>query len=71
MVGEADRIIGGVAANRKSWPWIVGITEKGKRYCAGTLIHDRWVVSAEHCFDHIRTENGHIVRTSLIFLGLY
>ena len=34
-----------------SWPWIVSFAENGIRVCAGSVIHDRWIISAEHCFE--------------------
>lgn len=41
------------------WPWIVriGIKSKDLHYCAGTLISDRYVLTAEHCFSHITEMN--------------
>jgi len=54
---DPDRIINGKDAEHGSWPWIVGFTENGQRVCAGTIIHDRWILSAEHCFpQHIAKE---------------
>lgn len=47
---EPDRVIGGKEAVPGSWPWIVGFTENGQRVCAGSVIHDRWILTAEHCF---------------------
>ena len=41
------------------WPWIVRVGRTFKNgnkvhYCAGTVIHDRYVLTAEHCFIEIR-----------------
>jgi len=56
---DPDRIINGKDAEHGSWPWIVGFTENGQRVCAGTIIHDRWIISAEHCFpSHISREGS-------------
>ena len=49
-----ERIVGGNRAKQADWPWIVMISEKrrGKtgQFCGGTIINERWVMSAGHCF---------------------
>jgi Trypsin len=43
------RIVGGVETVPHSWPWIVSLqTDRGHR-CGGSLINERWVLSAAHC----------------------
>ncbi|XP_066304145.1 trypsin-like isoform X2 [Branchiostoma lanceolatum] len=44
------KIVGGHEAVPGSWPWMVGVQLSGGHYCGGTLISDRWIVSAAHCF---------------------
>jgi len=48
------RIVGGVEAEPNSWPWHVKIKRRRSsgRYsfiCGGTLISDRYCVTAAHC----------------------
>ncbi|XP_004715151.1 hepatocyte growth factor activator isoform X2 [Echinops telfairi] len=45
------RIIGGSAALPGSHPWLAALYI-GDSFCAGSLIHSCWVVSAAHCFSN-------------------
>ncbi|XP_049646023.1 hepatocyte growth factor activator [Suncus etruscus] len=43
------RIVGGSSALPGSHPWLAAVYI-GDRFCAGSLVHTCWVVSAAHCF---------------------
>jgi chymotrypsin len=44
------KIVGGIIAIPNSWPWQVGLMRGGRFMgCAGSLINDRWIVTAAHC----------------------
>ncbi|KAM9852917.1 coagulation factor X [Aulostomus maculatus] len=46
------RIVGGVLERQGGSPWQVLIRRSdGYGFCGGTLVSDRWVVSAAHCFE--------------------
>lgn len=46
------RIVGGLLERRGGSPWQVLIRRSdGFGFCGGTLVSDRWVVSAAHCFE--------------------
>uniref|UniRef100_A0A2R8ZHY9 Hepatocyte growth factor activator serine protease n=1 Tax=Pan paniscus TaxID=9597 RepID=A0A2R8ZHY9_PANPA len=45
------RIIGGSSSLPGSHPWLAAIYI-GDGFCAGSLVHTCWVVSAAHCFSH-------------------
>ena len=44
------RIIGGSEAEVNEYPWMVSLQFEGIHQCGGSLISDRWILSAAHCF---------------------
>ncbi|XP_069831575.1 coagulation factor IX-like [Dendropsophus ebraccatus] len=53
-ISENDRIVGGMRCELGQCPWQVNIrTSRGVDFCGGSLISQRWVVSAAHCFEGI------------------
>ncbi|KAK5928772.1 hypothetical protein CgunFtcFv8_010065 [Champsocephalus gunnari] len=50
--GVAPRIVGGVLEKLGGSPWQVLLRRAdGYGFCGGTLVSDRWVVSAAHCLE--------------------
>ncbi|XP_062964810.1 hepatocyte growth factor activator [Cynocephalus volans] len=45
------RIVGGSSSLPGSHPWLAAIYI-GHSFCAGSLVHTCWVLSAAHCFSH-------------------
>ena len=57
-----DRIVGGTDAGENSWPWIVQLGRTLANgtdfdFCGGTVIHDRYVLTAEHCLEGIHSSD--------------
>ncbi|TKS88748.1 putative ATP-dependent RNA helicase DDX6 [Collichthys lucidus] len=44
-----DKIVGGYECKEHSVPWQASLNN-GWHFCGGTLINERWVVSAAHCY---------------------
>ncbi|XP_050070106.1 serine protease easter-like [Anopheles maculipalpis] len=59
-VQYTDRIIGGERAQIDEYPWIVLIQHRRKNgdlkfHCGGTLINERYVVTAAHCINSVKS----------------
>ncbi|OWF43869.1 chymotrypsin-like elastase family member 2A [Mizuhopecten yessoensis] len=66
VLSRKKRIIGGSVAARGQWPWLVSlhgkfVTERipilgipiafRHKFCGGSILNDRWLLTAAHCFD--------------------
>ncbi|XP_031805084.1 chymotrypsinogen 2-like [Sarcophilus harrisii] len=43
-------IVNGQNAVPGSWPWQVSLQRRGNHFCGGSLISNKWVVTAAHCY---------------------
>ncbi|EGW09760.1 3-phosphoinositide-dependent protein kinase 1 [Cricetulus griseus] len=55
---QLNRIVGGEDSMDAQWPWIVSILKNGSHHCAGSLLTNRWVVTAAHCFKKYSWKEG-------------
>ena len=54
-------MVGGKTAIKGFWPWQVAIWYKGAFKCGGTLVNERFVVTAAHCIPSRNVEGYEIV----------
>ncbi|XP_049760110.1 brain-specific serine protease 4 [Elephas maximus indicus] len=64
---QLNRIVGGEDSADAEWPWVVSIQKNRTHHCAGSLLTNRWVVTAAHCF------KGHLNKLSQfsVLLGIW
>ncbi|KAF5275348.1 hypothetical protein FQR65_LT04176 [Abscondita terminalis] len=56
-VNQLARIVGGGNAGLGAWPWQAALYKEGEFQCGATLLTDRWLLSAGHCFFHSLEEH--------------
>ncbi|XP_058159680.2 transmembrane protease serine 11B-like protein [Dasypus novemcinctus] len=61
MSATYDRIKGGSTAQEGEWPWQASLKKNGQHYCGASLISDRYLVTAAHCFKKTNNPKNYTV----------
>ncbi|XP_054735898.1 trypsin-1 [Anastrepha obliqua] len=65
-VPNVNRIIGGTVVRINKYPWTAQLIRDNFVYCGGTLINDRYVLTAAHC---VKGQNVKRISVRLLQLG--
>ncbi|KAF7992147.1 hypothetical protein HCN44_001472 [Aphidius gifuensis] len=49
LTRRMPKIVGGQDAIPSEFPWLVSITRKGGHFCGGTIINNKFILTAAHC----------------------
>uniref|UniRef100_A0A8B9XAN7 Transmembrane protease serine n=1 Tax=Bos mutus grunniens TaxID=30521 RepID=A0A8B9XAN7_BOSMU len=61
MSATYDRIRGGSTAQEGEWPWQASLKKNGQHYCGASLISDRYLLTAAHCFKNSQDPRNYTV----------
>ncbi|XP_049645811.1 transmembrane protease serine 11B-like protein [Suncus etruscus] len=56
-----DKVKGGSSAQEGEWPWQASLKKNGKHYCGASLISERYLVTAAHCFKMTKNPKNYTV----------
>ncbi|CAI9169453.1 unnamed protein product [Rangifer tarandus platyrhynchus] len=62
------KILGGVDALERKWPWQVSVHYTGFHICGGSIVDEYWILSAAHCFDRSTNTEAYDIYVGLVDL---
>ncbi|KAH1186769.1 hypothetical protein KIL84_019518 [Mauremys mutica] len=60
------RVVGGSPAPQMSWPWLISLQYENEHFCGGSLIAEKWVLTAGHCNFSAQTDRIVLGKTYLL-----
>lgn len=65
---DEQRIVGGTAAEKNSWPSLVSLRLNGRFFCGGSLIAPHKILTAAHCVDKVSSTG---IKQLTVELGMH
>ena len=71
---ERSRVLNGKIAKDGAWPWQVALMRKGSKpgyasqFCGGSMLQDKWVLTAAHCVIETRKDGNYIADKNKILV---
>ncbi|MCL4147189.1 UNVERIFIED_CONTAM: hypothetical protein GTU68_010597, partial [Idotea baltica] len=56
LPNRENRVLGGIVTDKVEYPWLAYLTYRGKLYCGGSVINDRYLVTAGHCIHRVNKD---------------
>jgi secreted trypsin-like serine protease len=68
----AGLIVGGRVSSAEKWPWLVALFMKESKtfFCAGSLIHPKFILTAAHCLQEKNEEKPVEPSEVIIYFGI-
>ena len=70
-VPDSSSLVEGKPTKPGYYPWQIAIYHYNEFLCGGTLIDDRYILTAAHCFSHMDPKNSEDMSQLEVVLGEY
>lgn len=58
IISEVTPVVGGVKVKGPEFPYIVSLRNLKSHFCAGSILNERWIISAAHCLKKVFSDDA-------------